>query len=276
MIEIIHGDCLEVMLGMDTDSVDLVCTSPPYGNQRRYDSKLRLFENDDHWLQWTADRFMQCLRVSRGLVAFVVEGYTKGGAFHPLPEMLTVEVMRRGGNVRRRAIYHRFGTPGGSPDELAQHHEIVVMASAKSGRLPYADPKATGHPPVCKPGGNPTHRKASGERVNKAKRQARGGSEKKVVKAYKPPSICKASNVISCGAVGGGNMGSPLACENEAPYCEKLIEPVVLTWCPPGGLVLDPFCGSATTGAVAKRFGRGFIGIDDRKSQVELSNRRMA
>ena len=260
-MEVIHGDCLEVMCGMESGSVDLVCCSPPYSNQRRYDSKKRLFEDDEHWLEWTVARFMQCLRVSRGLVAFVVGGYTTNGTFHPLPEMLTVEVMRRGGNMRRRAIYHRFGTPGGSPDELAQHHEIIVMASEFSGRLPYADPKATGHAPKCKPGGSPSSRKKNGDRTSG--------------QTYKAPKVCKASNVISCGAVGGGNMGSPLACENEAPYCEKLVEPIVCTWCPPGGIVLDPFCGSATTLAVAKRCGRKGIGIDDRKSQVELSKRRL-
>ena len=30
-IQIIHGDCLERLKGLDTDSVDLICTDPPYG-----------------------------------------------------------------------------------------------------------------------------------------------------------------------------------------------------------------------------------------------------
>ena len=47
-----------------------------------------------------------------------------------------------------------------------------------------------------------------------------------------------------------------------AVYPEKLIEPCILAGCPAGGTVLDPFAGSGTTGVVAKRFGRNFIGIE--------------
>ena len=71
-------------------------------------------------------------------------------------------------------------------------------------------------------------------------------------------------------------MGSDLAHENEAPFPEKLAEFFVLSFCPPGGTVYDPFCGSCTTGAVAVRHGRNFIGTDVRESQIELSKRRLA
>lgn len=50
---------------------------------------------------------------------------------------------------------------------------------------------------------------------------------------------------------------------------------VELSYCPPGGVVLDPFCGSGTVGAVAKKHGRDFIGIDNRKSQVALTRQRV-
>lgn len=43
---------------------------------------------------------------------------------------------------------------------------------------------------------------------------------------------------------------------------ESLLERVVLSSTNEGDIVLDPFCGSGTTGAVALRFGRRFIGID--------------
>jgi DNA modification methylase len=70
-------------------------------------------------------------------------------------------------------------------------------------------------------------------------------------------------------------MGSPLAHENEAPYPEKLVEAFLLSYCPPGGIVLDPFCGSGTTMAVAQKHGRRWIGIDCRESQFNLSDRRI-
>ena len=43
---------------------------------------------------------------------------------------------------------------------------------------------------------------------------------------------------------------------------ESLLERVVLSSTNPGDIILDPFCGSGTTGAVAVRHGRRFIGID--------------
>ena len=70
-------------------------------------------------------------------------------------------------------------------------------------------------------------------------------------------------------------MGSELAHQNEAPFPEKLVEPFIKCFCPLGGVVLDPFCGSGTTLAVTDRLGRNAIGFDVRESQVELSGRRV-
>ena len=47
-----------------------------------------------------------------------------------------------------------------------------------------------------------------------------------------------------------------------AVFPEKLIEPCILAGCPEGGTVLDPFAGSGTTGVVAKKLGRGFVGME--------------
>lgn len=50
--------------------------------------------------------------------------------------------------------------------------------------------------------------------------------------------------------------------EHFAMFPERLIEPCVLAGSRVGGIVLDPFFGSGTTGAVAKRLGRKYIGIE--------------
>lgn len=50
---------------------------------------------------------------------------------------------------------------------------------------------------------------------------------------------------------------------------EALLERVVLSSTNTGDIVLDPFCGSGTTGAVAVRHGRNFIGIDMDKTYLE-------
>ena len=50
--------------------------------------------------------------------------------------------------------------------------------------------------------------------------------------------------------------------EHFAMFPERLIEPCILAGSNIGGVVLDPFFGSGTTGAVAKRLDRDYIGID--------------
>ncbi len=57
---------------------------------------------------------------------------------------------------------------------------------------------------------------------------------------------------------------------------EALLYRVLLASSNPGDLVLDPFFGTGTTGAVAKRLGRDFIGIDADPGYVDLAAKRIA
>lgn len=86
--------------------------------------------------------------------------------------------------------------------------------------------------------------------------------------------IGEAGDVIHC-SVGGGVMGDHLCHENEAPFSEHLVEFFIRSYCPEGGVVMDPFCGSGTTCKVAQRWGRKYLGIDVRQSQVGLSKDRL-
>ena len=45
---------------------------------------------------------------------------------------------------------------------------------------------------------------------------------------------------------------------------------------PPGGIVLDPFMGSGSTGCAAVQEGFRFIGIDAEAEYVEIARRRIA
>lgn len=60
-----------------------------------------------------------------------------------------------------------------------------------------------------------------------------------------------------------------------ATFPEDLIEPCILAGSRGGGTVLDPFCGSGTTGIVAVRHDRDFIGIELNPEFVEMSKRRI-
>lgn len=60
-----------------------------------------------------------------------------------------------------------------------------------------------------------------------------------------------------------------------ATYPEKLIEPCILAGSRPGDTVLDPFTGSGTTGAVAIRHQRNFIGCELNPEYVKLAEKRI-
>ena len=61
-----------------------------------------------------------------------------------------------------------------------------------------------------------------------------------------------------------------------ATFPEDLVEPCLLAGSPEGGLVLDPFAGSGTVGAVALRHFRRFLGIELNPAYVEMATRRVA
>jgi modification methylase len=57
---------------------------------------------------------------------------------------------------------------------------------------------------------------------------------------------------------------------------EALLHRVMLASSKPGDIVLDPFFGSGTTGAVARRLGRHFIGIERDESYIAIAQQRIA
>jgi modification methylase len=56
---------------------------------------------------------------------------------------------------------------------------------------------------------------------------------------------------------------------------EALLERVIISSSNPGDIVLDPFFGSGTTGAVAKRLGRLWIGIESEKGYISIAQQRI-
>jgi len=315
-IDLRHGDCLEVMRSMPDASVDLVFCSPPYEAARTYGIGFAL--RGQAWVDWAVERYVECLRVSRGLVAWVVEGQTKQFRWTATPALLMADLHRRGVKLRKPPAYMRVGIPGsGGPDWFRNDYEFIVCAS--HGKLPWSDNTACGHPPKWAPGGEMSNRLSDGARVNqwghsiasgatvvdeggvvrsKGKRpshrlhtkadgstvvrenrqvmtQERDGQHDQSQIGYTVPVKANPGNVIKC-VVGGGVMGHKLAHENEAPFPLALAERFVLSCCPPGGIVLDPFIGSGTTAHAAMKHGRRCIGIDVRESQIELTRRRLA
>ena len=273
---ILVRDCFDWLFGQPDNSVDLVIGSPPYENARTYGIGFKL--KGQEWVDWAVERFVECQRVSRGAVVWVVEGRTQKFRWSATPALMMADLHRRGIKLRKPPIYTRVGIPGsGGPDWWRNDYEFCICSS--KGKLPWSENTASGAPCKFPVGGAMSNRTEDGQRKNardtKVQTRRKADGERKRDGVYKMPAIANPGNIIKCHG-GGGHMGSKLAHENEAPFPESLVEPFIKCFCPPGGTVLDPFCGSGTTLAVANRLGRKAIGLEIRDSQVELSNRRIA
>jgi DNA modification methylase len=67
----------------------------------------------------------------------------------------------------------------------------------------------------------------------------------------------------------------PYAEAHFATFPPDLIEPCILAGSKAGDIVLDPFSGSGTTGAVALKHGRAFVGCELNPDYIELAHRRI-
>ena len=243
-----------VSLPFKDDAFDMVMGSPPYCAARDYGigAGRGYFE----WHYWMYDVTKEAMRVCRGPVLWVCAGT---GNYEPGPEGLIYFAKRNGFHVYRPCIWTANKPPTGQ-GWFSNEWEYVLCFS-KVRPLPYWNPSALGLTTKYKSGGHFRQRGKDGIRKQ--------GSEYPTGKDRKRPG-----NVFRA-TVGGGHMGSPLAHENEAPYPETIVEPFVLTLCPPGGKVLDPFSGSGTTAAVCKKLGRVGVSSDIRPSQAELTAMRL-
>ena len=250
-------ECLGLLRGMPDDAIDLVFASPPYENLRDYGIGFDLV--GDKWVAWAWERYEQCLRVCKGLVAWVVEGRTTDYKWSGVPLKLMAKIAADDRyTLRKPPIFYRQGIPGsGGTDWLRNDYELIVCAT--KGKLPWVDQTAMGNEPKHRHPRYATNRNTDGTRKENL---------------YIDPERSNPGNVLSLTVGGWGQMGWDGAHEGEAPFPEDLARFFVSTFCPPGGTVLDPFCGTGTTVAVAVALGRSGIGVDIRESQIELAKIR--
>lgn len=274
-------------------SVDLVIGSPPYCDARWYGNRDWHARKCQDWIDWMLVVTAEAIRVSRGPVIWVAAGVTRRRNYQPACEGLMYEWWRRGGHAYRPVYWHKPASiPGSGGDDWFRADVEYCMCLKSPGKLPWSNNTAKGHPPKWGPGGEMSHRLSDGTRVNQwGKPSSRNGrrpngepkppsgmansrplQESKT--GYVPPKLANPGNLIQC-SVGGGHT-NPLAHENEAPFPEPIPEFFILSLCPPGGIVLDPFSGSGTTAAVALANGRRAIAFDIRESQAGSTHRRVA
>jgi len=67
-----------------------------------------------------------------------------------------------------------------------------------------------------------------------------------------------------------------VAYQHPAIFPEALARDHILSWSTPGGVVLDPMCGSGTTCKMAKQLGRRWLGFDMSERYTNLARQRVA
>ncbi len=278
----VAGDCQAWFATLPEQCFDLVFGSPPYCDARTYGVEAQ--RDCAEWVGWMLDVTEAAIRVSKGMVLWVVAGVTREKNYWPACEGLAWEWWKRGHQQWRPCVWWKVdennggtGIPGSGGKQWLRADWEYVLAFKREGWLPWADNTAMGHPPIYdRVGGAMSNRTVEGQRMNDAigTRLAR---PKPMPKFANPGNILPDldDGLVVKARVGGGHIGSPLAHEGEAPFPEKLAEFFVRSFCPPGGIVCDPFSGSGTTAAVAVRHGRRAMCCDLRQSQVDLTNRRV-
>jgi len=256
---LICGDSLKTLSLLPEDCANLVLGSPPYPTKgERYGLTSGGTWPVKDWIRWMLRIVDVSLNVAP-LVGFVVNDTYRNGSFHPAIDGLCWKAYQAGYTLERPLIWTKNAPPN-RKDWFGNTWERIIFFKRDSGPIPTWNPDAIGTPPKFKAGGDFRQRDGKGQR-------RKGGK-------YPTNPVTKPRDVIYA-TVGGGHLGHKLAHENEAPYPESLITPLVLALTNGGDVILDPFLGSGTTAAVAVKTGRKCIGIELREDQLDITRQRL-
>jgi len=301
--EIKVGNCLEILKGMDSESIHCCVTSPPYWALRNYDHPNQLGQEPtpEEYVNNLISVFREVKRVLRedgtlwlNLGDSYVGTGSKGKHKDPksksrngqknannskvqglkpkdmvgIPWRVAFALQSDGWYLRSDIIWHKNNCmPSSVKDRPTSSHEHIFLLSKNQNY--YYNKDATleplAHPDLCDKGPsgfgglkhtsmskNTTNSTYSGRKYDAKKLKGKNKRDVWIV----PTSGYKGSHV--------------------AVYPPKLIEPCILAGCPDGGIVLDPFSGSGTTGVVACQKNRSYIGIELNPDYAKLSEERLS
>lgn len=250
-----HGDCIEVMSSMPAESVDAIVTSPPYAEQRK--STYGGIPEADY-PAWTVAWMAEARRLLKpnGSVIINISPHIHDGQMSDYVLRTRLALRSSGWHEIDEIVWHKTDAmPTGRPNKPRRSWESLLWFAPS--RRPYSDAKANGWP---------TKRDTDVQRFGQHTRRKDWDHYKRT--ASTTPKITRCSNVLTL-AKGNASTGHP------APYPAALAEWCGRLICPPGGTILDPFSGSASTGVAALRNGWNYIGIDAVAEYVEMSRIRL-
>lgn len=163
----------------------------------------------------------------------------------------------------------RYKTPQGWATGATAHTTIAHQIASQH---PKAAPKQTGNPLDSAYADGKSERMGRGAGWRARKLAEAGSGTKNNTSMDEALAVMPATrNRRSVWTVAS----EPYSGAHFATFPTKLIEPCILAGCPAGGVVLDPFFGSGTTGQVAQQLGRKFIGIELNPAYKALQDERL-
>lgn len=275
--QILPGDCENVLATLPDGVVNMIVTSPPYFQQRNYSAKDEVGQEPtpQQYTQRLVSIFREARRVLKddGTLWLVLGDKYKDGAQLGMPWRVALALQDDGWILRSDIIWHK---PNAMPSSVKTRpttdHEYVFLFS-KSKKYHY-DVDAIREPHVTfsensrmKGGRNHFFKKGS------TPEQGKNGGDTNLHdarwdQAFHP----KGRNKRTVWSISLSKFRDA----HFAVFPEQLVENCIKAGSAKGGLVLDPFFGSGTTGVVAQRLGRHYLGIERSKKYCKMARSRLA
>lgn len=275
--DILEGDALEQLAGIESDVIQTCVTSPPYWKQKDYKHARQLGQEQtpEEFVDKLRQVFREVKRVLKpdGTLWLNLDDSYKNKQLLGIPWRLALAMQEDGWILRSEIIWDKRGTcPEPVRDRPTRNHEPVYLFT-KSKKY-FFDMDA-----VREPHDNPW----AIDCIQKAKET--GAVRPENYNAFdREQRIAKGQKGITRAQYGAmmNPLGKPprtvwqIVTQKRkeahfATFPDELARRCILAGAPEGGLVLDPFCGRATTGVVALQLRRYFLGIELSPSSIQLS-----
>jgi DNA modification methylase len=242
-VELIEGECLEMMKDIPDASVDLVVTSPPYDSLRLYKGYTFNFEG-------IAAQLYRIVKDGGVVVWIVADATVKGNET---------------GTSFRQALHFRDVCGFLLTDTMIYHK--TDSAFPRFGHRKY--PNAFEYMFILSKG-RPKTFNIIRDRANKTAGRVMSGTVRQQDGTLKVSRACgkqvaevgARSNVWNYSTGFRKSAAEDIAYQHPAIFPESLAADHITTWSNPGDKVLDPMMGSGTTGKMAVLHNRSFIGIE--------------
>ena len=249
--KIYNENCLDYLKTVDDNSIKFVITSPPYDNLRNYQGYSFDFENIAKELTRTL--------AEGGVIIWNVADATVKGSETGTSMRQALFFMECGLRLHDTMIYEKQNPMPASVSSKRYHQAWEYIFCFSKGTPitfnPFMVPAKYGHVEA-----NMKHRGKDGElNYTKTKRN----------------SHTKVRNIFTYTIGGGHSTTDKEAHGHPALMPEKLAEDQILTWTDPGDTIFDPFNGAGTSGKMAVKNGRKYIGTELSEEYCDLSKVRI-